>query len=295
MAFPDDYLGALESIAANAPPPRVKSLHLPVGNPDLCVDNRGEFCALELEDGSLGLSYVLLDGALSRLRAADPGLGLAGLPALDVARGFLDRADVRRTIGFAAANAITRWLFSRAGYRPADSPDSLCEIPVPAAAAVGMVGYFPPLIPPLMARQARLTVLELDERLLDRGADRFVVTLDPTRLEGCEVVVSTGTVLLNHTLDAMLGHCRAAREIALIGPSVGCLPDPLLARGVTLLGGTEVEDRDGFVDALRTGQRWGPFARKTAIRGADYPGLPALLRRLRAGAPPPSPGPSAPA
>jgi hypothetical protein len=31
-------------------------------------DGKGEFCALELDDGSLGLSYVLLDDTLARLR-----------------------------------------------------------------------------------------------------------------------------------------------------------------------------------------------------------------------------------
>jgi uncharacterized protein (DUF4213/DUF364 family) len=51
-------------------------------------------------------------------------------------------------------------------------------------------------------------------------------------------VVSTSTLLLNDTLDRMLGHCRNARWFAMVGPGAGCLPDALFARGVTLLGGS---------------------------------------------------------
>jgi uncharacterized protein (DUF4213/DUF364 family) len=66
----------------------------------------------------------------------------------------------------------------------------------------------------------------------------------------------------------------------MIGPGGGCLPDPLFARGVTALGGTAIVDRDGFVDALSRGQRWGAFARKYCILRDRYPGADALLARL---------------
>ena len=67
MSFATDYLAQLEAFAASARLPRVRALHLP---PERTVrDNRGEFCALELDDGSLGLSYVLLDDTLARLTA----------------------------------------------------------------------------------------------------------------------------------------------------------------------------------------------------------------------------------
>ena len=55
-----EALALLEQYAQRAPLPRVRRLHLPpTPEPDR---QRGEFCALELDDGALGLSYVLLQG-----------------------------------------------------------------------------------------------------------------------------------------------------------------------------------------------------------------------------------------
>jgi uncharacterized protein (DUF4213/DUF364 family) len=80
----------------------------------------------------------------------------------------------------------------------------------------------------------------------------------------------------------MLGHCRNARWFAMVGPSAGCLPDALFARGVTLLGGSWVIDRSGFVDALKRGEKHGAFAAKFALTADNYPGFEALLERAGA-------------
>lgn len=49
----------------------------------------GEFGALELEDGSLGLSYVLLDGSLDALASGRAAVELRGADAMDMAAGWL--------------------------------------------------------------------------------------------------------------------------------------------------------------------------------------------------------------
>ncbi|MFP5406892.1 MAG: Rossmann-like domain-containing protein, partial [Gammaproteobacteria bacterium] len=80
-----------------------------------------------------------------------------------------------------------------------------------------------------------------------------------------------------------LQACRNASFVAMIGPSGGCLPDPLFARGVTVLGGSAVIDREGLVDAIERGESWGRFARKYCIERSRYPGFEALLRSALAG------------
>jgi uncharacterized protein (DUF4213/DUF364 family) len=112
----------------------------------------------------------------------------------------------------------------------------------------------------------------------DDGALR--ITTDATALTGLREVVATGTLMLNDSLDRMLALCRGAEHLALIGPSVGAPPDPLFARGITLLGGTWVHEARGFVEALVRGEPTGAFAVKSALRPADYPGWEALLARL---------------
>jgi uncharacterized protein (DUF4213/DUF364 family) len=77
----------------------------------------------------------------------------------------------------------------------------------------------------------------------------------------------------------MLACCRNARWFAMVGPSAGCLPDALFARGVTLLGGSWIIDRKGFLDALKRGESRSEYSDKFALTRDDYPGFDALLDR----------------
>lgn len=277
MSFASEYLAQLETFAARRALPRVRALHLP---PPLTEENRdanqGEFCALELDDGSLGLSYVLLDDTLAALRRDTAGFALAGGDALAVAHGYAEGAGLRKTLGFAAANALTRCLYDRAGFVPPPAGDSIGQIDPQAGERIGMIGLFKPLLGRILAGGARLTVVELNPDLAG-AQDGYVVTLDADTLADCSKVVSTSTLLLNDTLDRMLACCRTARWFAMVGPGAGCLPDALFARGVTLLGGNWVTDAAGFLDALKRGESTSPFARKTALTPARYPGFEALL------------------
>jgi uncharacterized protein (DUF4213/DUF364 family) len=276
MRFATDLLDQLERLAQHMVLPHVRALHLP---PDPAPgQSRGEFCALELDDGSLGLSYVLLDDTLAQLRQQDRSLGLAGADALTVARRFASGQGAQRAMGLAAANALTRCLFQRAGYRPPASGDSLGALNPQPGDHVGMVGLFTPLLPRVLASGATLTVVELKAHLAGQR-DGYRVTLDASALGHCNKVLATGTLVLNDTLDDMLAHCRQAQWLALIGPSMGCLPDALFARGVTLMGGTWVLDGPAYVDALRSGQQRSGLSQKVALTPGDYPGLAALLAR----------------
>lgn len=274
MTVARDTLALLGRAFAGRRVPRVRALHLPRSPWDGSKD--GEFGALELDDGALGLSYVLLDGALAALTGGEGGAALVGVDAFAVAQGWADAEGARRTLGFAAVNALTRHLFDRAGYAPPAAADSIGGLDPRPGEHIGMVGFFPPLVKQVTAHGARLTVLELKSELAgERGG--FTITLDPAALETCDKVLSTSTVLLNDTLDDVLARCAKARAFAMIGPGASCLPDALFARGVTLMGGAWIEDAEGFKRALAAGQPWGGHARKFALARADYPGLDALL------------------
>ena len=278
MTFATDLIAELERATAGRPVPRVRALHLPP--PEAAESRNGEFCALELDDGALGLSYVLLGGILPRLAASDDPHTIVGMDALQLAREFASPtagaggdAEIRRTLGFAAANALSRTVMERMGFAPPRAIDSIGGIDPQPGDHVGMVGLFTPLLKQVTAAGAQLTVIELNPDYAGHY-DGYRVTLDAAALEDCNKVLSTSTILLNHTVDDMLAHCRKAQRIVLIGPSAGCLPEPLFARGVTVVGGSWITDRAGFIDALRRGESWSGFAYKFALAAADWPGLP---------------------
>ena len=275
-ALSSELLAQLETFAQRSRLPAVRALHLPTA--ELAGTREGEFCALELEDGSIGLSYILLDDTLQALMASGSA-PLAGADAMALARKFDGGSSAERALALAAINALSRCFFSRAGFVPTASTDSIGMLaPVPDD-HIGMIGLFTPLLRKILDSGARLTVLELKAHLAGQGAG-YEVTLDAEALRSCNKILSTSTVLLNDTLDRVLANCSGASEVAMIGPSAGCLPDGLYARGVTLVGGTWIVDPPAFVTALRAGEPWSAHARKFALRREDYPGFAALLARL---------------
>lgn len=272
-----ELLAGLARVAAHHPLPRVRALHLPpLDAPNDTARDRGEFCALELEDGALGLAYVLLDDTLARLHAETPGLGLAGSDPLVLARAAVGGQGLVRTLGLAAINALSRHVFDRAGYVPPRSTDSIGQVDPQPGERIGMVGYFRPLAKRIAEVGARLVVLELDAALVGEHPD-CTVTLDPAALGCCPKVLCTASTLINGSLDRMLKAAASARHFALIGPGAGCLPDALFAHGVTLMGGNWIADGPAFVDALRRGEGWSGHGWKFAIERGHYPGLDALL------------------
>ena len=100
-------------------------------------------------------------------------------------------------------------------------------------------------------------------------------------------ITTDRTSMTNRTTLAQLREmdvAQAARlpvdHLALLGPSAGCLPDALFARGVTQIGGRWITDPAGAIDAVRAGRGLGEVSRKFAFSRDDWPGCPALLERL---------------
>ena len=278
-------LSQLESIATRFPPPRVARLHVPADAPD---DANGpkdaKFCAIELEGGAFGLSYILLGDtldALTRGHSSGALLPLAGADPLLLARRFAGGSLVERAVALAAINALTDSVWRQVGYAPPAARNSLGDVQLDAADHLGMIGFFPPLVRQVQALGARISVLELDEAMVRRQRERFPgvhITLERAALAACNKVVGTSTMLLNDTLDAMLAAAPQAQDFAVIGPSAGLWPDALFARGVTLMGGTRVADGAAFADAMARGASWNAATTKFAISRAQWPGWQQLQR-----------------
>ena len=274
----DIYVGLAERISSCLRSPRIKALHLPP--PDSASGLDAEFCALKLDDGSVGFSFMRINGTDRLLRAGDAVHACRGMTALELARGYPKDDAVAKALGFAAINALSQSLFSHANWIPPSTGDALGQLQPASGEHIGMIGLFPPLVGRVTEAQARLTVLELRPDLAGER-EGFRVTLDPAEMADCEKIVSTCTVMLNDTLDAVLDACRQARYFAIVGPTAGCVPDPLFERGVDHLGGRRVVDVEAFRQAFCRGDKWGAHTSKYAIARGEYPGIEELLQRAR--------------
>jgi uncharacterized protein (DUF4213/DUF364 family) len=252
-----------------------------VAVPPILVDpgKEGEFCAAQLDDGSVGLAFTLLEDTLPRLHARRAAGALqGGVPALDLVRGYAEGDIADRTIGLATINALARRLYDRAGYVPDEAADSFGSLGLAPDDRLGMVGHFRPLVAQARALGVPVTVLELRADLV-REEPGLVVTLDPGRLAGCNKILATSTLLLNDTFEPVSALWRHADAVAIVGPSAGGPPDLLFDSGATAIGTAWISEPDAFIAHVTAGEPWGSSARKVTMTPRGYPGLDALLAR----------------
>ncbi|MEQ8495478.1 MAG: DUF364 domain-containing protein [Gammaproteobacteria bacterium] len=240
-----------------------------------------EFGLLALADGSAGLYYAWLGGEQAALPQRFRATDIEGVDVLEVCRLYLGDSDVERSIGLAAISAVTASLYQRAGYVPPSADDSFAGLTLVAGDRLGMIGNFPPLVRRARALGVDVAVVERKAHMVTREPG-LVISLDPAVLHDLDQVICTGATLLNDSFEAMLAHCRHARRIALVGPSVGFFPDAVFARGIDVVAGTRVLDVEQARTRLAAGERMGASATRTLIQRADYPGFATLLARAMA-------------
>jgi len=279
MRIADEIVTLLRQAGAGSTSPRVRALHLPPPAPP--EGKEGEFAALELESGAVGLCFLLLDDSLTHVGAL--AQAVRGRPAHELLAWWADPAaasasPARAALGYAAVNALTRQFFDRAGFVPPPARNTLGGLDPRPGEGVGMIGFFPPLVRQLVAAGVRLTVLELRPELAGEF-EGYTVTLDPLALADCTQVLSTSTVLLNHSFERVRQACPAAERFVLVGPGAGCVPDPLFAAGVSALAGSWIADPAALVGAITSGAPWGGSVVKSLLAAADYPGFAQLLGR----------------
>lgn len=193
--------------------------------------------AVELDGTDIGLSYVLRE----RLPAGCSIFGFAqhiiGQPALDVARLVLEgRDDAQRGVGMAVITAATRAL---------DLPDEPVTptpfgLQVNGADKVGMIGYIPGIAEQFARNKAKIYIF--DKGLTFSGGDGAKQVMDMSQqaevLPKCDLMIISGSTLINNTLDHLLELCQNAREIVLVGASAPIITEAFKETGITALAGS---------------------------------------------------------
>ncbi|HTZ35021.1 MAG TPA: DUF364 domain-containing protein [Stellaceae bacterium] len=183
---------------------------------------------------------------------------LRGKPARDLLREAFSDHGIRRAVGVAALNALAELCWERRPHpavelrRGVDAfdanrfrPDELTVV----------VGAFVPFLKELKRRNQPFLVLEKDPETLKPSELPFYRPAEAARevVPQADVLLVTGTTLLNDTLEDLLGWARPAARVTVVGPTVGLLPDAFLARGADILGGVRVTRPDEFLDLLAEG------------------------------------------
>lgn len=179
--------------------------------------------------------------------------------------------DLRRALAIAVLNALVETLWQRDG-----APNGLLEGDGDAFDAiqlwpddkVALVGAFPPYMRHLRKRNQPFHVLEMDPSTLKPDEMPYYQPAERSSqvIPQADILVTTGTTLLNGSLDDLLRLLRPGARAAIIGPTATLIPGPYARRGVTLVGGTRVRDIDALLELLAEGGSGYHFFGKTVER-----------------------------
>ncbi len=183
---------------------------------------------------------------------------LRGRLARDLLRETAAPSGIRRAVGVAAMNALADMCWERrapAGVVLRTGVDAYDAAEIQPGQNVVVVGAFVPFLKSLKRAHQRFTVLEMDSATLKPDELPYFRPAGEASsvVPDADVVLITGTTLLNNTLENLLVLCRPQARVVLVGPTVGLVPDAFLRRGVDVLGGVRVTAPDAFLDVLTEG------------------------------------------
>lgn len=196
---------------------------------------------------------------------------IAGRKALQVLGDLYRPQDLRRALAIATLNALAETLWLRDG-PPAGAEvrdgDAFDALPIKPDQRVALVGAFPPYMRELRRRGQPFNVLELDPTTLKADELPYFIPADhaPEIIPTADIFITTGTTLINGTLDSLLSFLRPGAEAAVIGPTATLAAEPYARRGVTVVGGTRVLAPDELLDLLAEGGSGYHFFGKTVQR-----------------------------
>lgn len=210
------------------------------------------YTGVKLRGGQAGVCHSLLsEMAMDCCRILESAGTLAGRPALEFL-GMIGSWDLgERVIGIATANALSQIVFEVHPYRYAVEEKNLIDvIEVGPEDVVALVGLIRPFMPVFKSKAKKTYILE-------RGARREEGVLPDTACEEvipeADIVVITGSSLANGTVDRLLELAKDAKTVAMVGPTVSCVPDPLFRRGVDYAGGVRIRDADKALQVIAEG------------------------------------------
>ena len=187
-----------------------------------------------LEGGAAGVAFSFRRQAGHYCELKSSSGELHQRDAMELARLALKPRLVDSAVGMAVINAA---LSEKVGEKENINGDVMEYIEVKPGEKWGMIGNFCPLVNRLQ-NEVDLYVFEreLTDKYLypDWAAAQYLPAMD--------VVVLSGTTVINNTFDSLFPLCENAREVVVLGPSTPLAPEIMAAKGVTLLGGTVIEN-----------------------------------------------------
>ncbi len=243
------------------------------------------YTGVVLNTGHAGMSYTPIQEipeavCCPRSHAKMPVAGkLLNMQIAELMDYALDDNALKAAVGIATINALSAILLEDEAcqYKPSAYGNALDLVKITGEDTVAMVGAFPPFIKRIQEITKKLFVIEKNPRVTGKGD---MIEIEPEArlreiIPQANIIIITGVTLVNHTLGPILELAKNASEIIVVGPTASVYPEPLFARGVTVMGGVRIVNAAKMIHLIgEAGSGYDFFencAEKIVIRNAAIP------------------------
>jgi len=235
------------------------------------------FTGVKLTTGEGGLCYTPVKAipeavcCPSSARAMPNSGSLTKRPISLYFDDALSSKPIRKALGIAVINALSDLCWKSnppVGYTITKGIDAMDTVEIYEDDFVVVIGALAPLLKVLLKRGKSFNVIEQDPRTLKPDEMPFFVPVDKTNecVPKADLLVITGTTLINSTLEGLLSLAHKNARIVVMCPTASMLPDAFFKRGVDILGGDIVTKPDELLDVIAEGGSGYHFFEKSADR-----------------------------
>ncbi len=235
------------------------------------------FSGVKLSNGEGGICFTPVKEipeavcCPSSARAMPNSGRLAGKPVTEYINRLQRGGPLHRALGIAVLNALSSTCWSRnppTQYNLKEGVDPIENRAISDDAVVVVIGALIPYIRMLKRRGRPFFILEKDARTLRMDEMKYYRPQEKAResIASADLLIITGTTLINGTLEDILGQMRHRAEAVLVGPTASMLPEAFFRRGIDAIGGIKVTDPDKLLDTLSEAGSGYHFYGKSAER-----------------------------
>ncbi len=203
---------------------------------------------------------------------------LKGMEVDRVLREMEEGSPLKKALGIATLNALSLTLERSQGtpnFEVVLEKDALDLLTLHEEEFVVVIGALAPYLKRLKARGKPFRVLEMDPRTLKKDEMPFYSPAEeaPLYVPKADLLVVTGTSLVNDTLEGLLALARKDAKVVVLGPTASQYPRAFFERGVDMLGGIRVTAPDDLLELLAEGGSGYHFFGRSAERTTIVPRL----------------------
>ncbi len=162
------------------------------------------------------------------------------------------KSPIIEPLKVAVLNAVSSSILAEGTYNIIADKDPIDLLDLNSGKTITLVGAFQSYIRKISESKSRLFVLEFSDRHLEREHQKHYIPAEAyaTILPVSDVVIMTGSALVNNTIDGLLSAILPGTQVIVTGPSSSMVPDVLFRHRVSIVGALRILDPATLFDVV---------------------------------------------